>query len=80
MYYPRGVAILIIQSTNCILNYLLNGMFISRIGRGEFEFDYLWGLTIDEWNGYIYICDNNNNRFQILNEDFSFKAQFGKVD
>ena len=56
-------------------------MFISRIGRegrGEFEFDYLWGLTIDEWNGDIYICDNNNNRVQILNEDFSFKAQFVK--
>ena len=84
--YPRDVAIygdriLITESCNCILNYQLNGMFISRIGRegrGELEFDYPRGLTISEWNGDIYICDNNNNRVQILKEDFSFKAQFGK--
>ena len=86
MYYPRGVAIyedriLITQSNHCILNYQLNGKFVSRIGRqgrGELEFNYLFSLTIDESNGDIYICDLNNNRIQILNNDFSFKSQFGK--
>ena len=85
MNYPRGVAIygdriLITQYNNCILNYQLNGKFISRIGRlgrGELEFDYLFSLTTDESNGDIYICDYNNNRIQILNSDFSFKSQFG---
>ena len=86
MYLPRGVAIyedriLITQSNHCILNYQLNGKFVSRIGRqgrGELEFNNLFSLTIDESNGDIYICDYNNNRIQILNSDFSFKSQFGK--
>ena len=84
--YPKGVAIygdriLITQGNNCILNYQLNGKFVSRIGRqgrGELEFNDLFSLTIDESNGDIYICDRNNNRIQILNSDFSFKSQFGK--
>ena len=86
MYYPRGVAIygdriLITQNNNCILNYQLNGKFVSRIGRqerGELDFNDLFILTIDESNGDIYICDYSNNRIQILNSDFSFKSQFGK--
>ena len=86
MYSPRGVAIyedrlLITQRNHCILNYQLNGKFVSRIGkqgRGELEFNNLSSLTIDESNGDIYICDYNNNRIQILNSDFSFKSQFGK--
>ena len=85
MYYPIGVAIcgdriLITQYNNCILNYQLNGKFISRIGRqgrGELEFDIPFGLTIAESNGNIYICDRNNNRIQILNNEFSFKSQIG---
>ena len=83
--YPKGVAIygdriVITQGNNCILNYQLNGKFVSRIGRegrGELEFDNLYSLTIDESNGDIYICDRNNNRIQILNSDLSFKSQFG---
>ena len=86
MSLPLGVAIcgdriLITQDDNCILNYQLNGKFISRIGRlgrGELEFNNLFSLTIDESNGDIYICDINNKRIQILNSEFSFKSQFGK--
>ena len=86
MYYPRGVAIcgdriLITQGNSCILNYQLNGKFISRIGRegrGELEFIIPFSLAIDESNGDIYICDSSNNRIQILNNDLSFKSQFGK--
>ena len=85
MNYPIGVAIcgdriLVTQDNNCILNYQLNGKFLSRIGkqgRGELEFNFPFSLTIDESNGDIYICDRNNNRIQILNSDLSFKSQFG---
>ena len=85
MVNPRGVAIygyriLITQSNHCILNYQLNGVFVSGIwrkDRGEVEFRDPFGLTIDESNGDIYICDRNINRVQILNKDISFKAQFG---
>ena len=86
MCYPRGVAIcgdriLITQYFHCILNFQLNGKFISRIGRegnGELEFYKPFGLAIDESNGDIYICDYSNNRIQILSKEFFFKSQFGK--
>ena len=87
MYQPRCVAIygdrILITQSHCILNYQLNGNFISRIGsegRGKLEFVYPFGLTIDESNGDVYICDRTNNRVQILNNEFSFKAQFGNKE
>ena len=76
-----GDRILISQLNHCILNYQLNGKFISKIGecgKGEFEFNYPIGLTIDESNGNIYVSDYNNNRIQILSQDFRFLSQFGK--
>ena len=86
MYWPLSVAIcgnriLISQCNNCILNYQLNGKFISKIGKfgkGELEFNCPVGLTIDESNGNIYFSDFDNNRIQILSQDFLFISQFGK--
>ena len=86
MYLPLSVAIcgdriLISQANNCILNYQLNGKFISKIGKygnGELEFNFPYGLTIDESNGNIYVIDYSNNRIQILSQDFRFISQFGK--
>ena len=86
MISPLGVAIfgdkiLISESNHCILNYQLNGKFISKIGEygnGELEFIWPGGLTIDESNGNIYVCDYINNRIQILSQDFRFISQFGK--
>ena len=86
MYQPLSVAIcgdriLISQCDHCILNYQLNGKFISKIGKygnGELEFNYPFGLTIDESNGNIYVSDCLNNRIQILSHDFRFISQFGK--
>ena len=76
-----GDRILISQDNHCILNYQLNGKFISKIGKcgkGELEFDYPFGLTIDESNGNIYVSDCHNNRIQILSQYFRFISQFGK--
>ena len=86
MYRPRGVAIngdiiLITQVNHSIMCYELEGIFICEIGRfgaGEAQFNDPSGLTINESNGDIYICDRCNNRVEILHEDFSFKTQFGK--
>ena len=75
-----GDIILISQYNNCVLNYQLNGKFISKIGKygnGELEFNFPFGLTIDESNGNIYVSDFNNNRIQILSQDFRFISQFG---
>ena len=76
-----GDRILISQGNHCILNYQLNGKFISKIGKygnGELEFTCPFGLTIYESNGNIYVSDCNNNRIQILSQDFRFISQFGK--
>ena len=76
-----GDRILISQGNHCIMNYQLNGKFISKIGKygnGELEFNYPSGLAIDESNGNIYVSDCNNNRIQILSQDFRFISQFGK--
>ena len=86
MYSPLSVAIcgdiiLTSQLNHCILNYQLNGKFVSKIGKfgkGESEFNYPFGLTIDESNGNIYVSDFDNNRIQILSQDLRFIFQFGK--
>ena len=86
MYWPLSVAIygdriLISQRNHCILNYQLNGKFISKIGKygnGELEFNCPTGLTIDVSNGNIYVSDYRSNRIQILSQDFRFISQFGK--
>ncbi|KAI6651006.1 NHL repeat containing protein [Oopsacas minuta] len=86
MYGPIGLAIyreriLISQSSNSILNYQVNGNFISRIGKqggGELEFDHPSGLTFDDSNGDIYICDSSNVRIQILSKELTYKSHFGQ--
>ena len=86
MHFPLSVAIygdriLISQANHCILNYQLDLNFISKIGKygnGELEFNWPFGLTTDQSNGNIYVSDSNNNRIQILSQDFRFISQFGK--
>lgn len=82
---PRGLAIcgnrIIISQNVCILNYQLDGKFVSKIGKsgnGELEFNSLRGLTIDVINEDIYVCDCYNNRVQIISKDFKFKSEFGR--
>ncbi|KAI6659797.1 hypothetical protein LOD99_10622 [Oopsacas minuta] len=86
MNSPIGLAIcrdriLISQISHCILNFQVNGEFISRIGKpgkGDMEFQYPRGLTFNESNGEIYICDSNNDRIQILSKELTYKTQFGQ--
>ena len=85
MSHPRGLLIrgnkLFVSHSNCILVYELDGKFVSRIGskgRRELQFNFLWGLSTDESNNDIYICDYSNNRIQIISENFQYKSQFGQ--
>ncbi|KAI6647688.1 NHL repeat containing protein [Oopsacas minuta] len=85
MYHPNGLAIfgnrILITHQSCILNYQVNGKFTSRIGKpgkGELEFYDPSGLTFDESNGEVYICDYNNHRIQILSKELTYKTQFGQ--
>ncbi|KAI6657051.1 PEP-CTERM domain protein [Oopsacas minuta] len=87
MNYPKGLTIcgnriLISQYSNCIMNYQLDGKFISKVGKdgkGNLEFNNPWGITINKLNGDVYICDVSNNRIQILSENLHFKSQFGRA-
>ena len=61
--------------------YQLDGKFVSSIGirgSGELQFSYPWGLSTDEYNDDIYICDYGNHRIQVISENLRFKSQFGK--
>ena len=85
MSYPRGLLIrgnrVFVSHINCILVYELDGKFVSRFGgasSGELQFGELWGLSTDESNNDIYICDYFNNRIQIISENLQYKSQFGK--
>ena len=59
----------------------LKGNFIIQIGNtgsGEGQFNRPYGITVNEYNGDIYVCDSSNKRIQIFSENYSFKSQFGK--
>ena len=86
MSHPRGLLIcgnrVFVSHNHCILVYELDGKFVSRIGSkgsGELQFKGPWGLSTDEFNNDIYICDCSNNRIQIISENLHYKSQFGKV-
>ena len=46
-------------------------------GKGEREFNLPCGITFDQKNGDIYVCDCGNNRVKVLANDFTFKSKFG---
>ena len=65
----------------CVLVFDLKGNFIFQIGNtgsGEGQFNNPFGITVNEYNGDIYVCDSSNKRMQIFSENYSFKSQFGK--
>ena len=86
MSYPIGLLIcgnrvLVSQINGYIQVYELDGKFVSRFdshGNGKLQFNIPSGLSTDEYNGDIYICDYLNNRIQIISENFEYKSEFGK--
>ena len=73
--------VLVTQWNHCIQVYQLDGKFVSRIGsygNGQLQFNIPLGLSTDEYNGDIYICDSGNHRIQIISENFQYKSEFGK--
>ena len=65
----------------CLLVYDLNETFLKQVGtpgNREEQLKYPCGITINELNGDIFVCDCSNNRVQIFSKDFLFKSQFGK--
>ena len=76
-----GNKVLVTQWNHCIQVYQLDGKFISRIGshrNGQLQFILPSGLSTDEYNGDIYICDRSNHRIQIISGNLQYKSEFGK--
>ena len=64
----------------CLLVFELKGKFIKQIGTpgsGEGQFTNPRGISINQDNGDIYVCDYSNNRIQIFCQSYSYKSQFG---
>ena len=91
MNYPHSLAIyenrILIShgyfwnNRSSIVNYQLDGKFLSRIGKhgiADLQFRFPYGLTINQTNGDIYVCDCDNKRIQILSKDFKFISKFGE--
>ena len=85
MSHPRGLLIrgnkVFVSHSHCILVYRLDGKFVSSIGSrgsGELQFNCPRGLSTDEYNNDIYICDADNHRIQIISDNLQFNSQFGK--
>ena len=69
------------NGAGCLLVYDLNGIFLNQLGtpgNGEGHLNSPHGITINELNGDIFVCDWGNDRVQIFSKDFLFKSQFGK--
>ena len=76
-----GNRLLVTEYNDHIQVYELDGKFVSRFGshgNGKLQFSLPYGLSTDEYNGDIYICDYSNNRIQIISENFEYKSEFGK--
>ena len=79
----------IAASTNCLyvadseLSYIqklkLNGGYVKQIGSsgsGDGQFNMPFGITLDEYRSRLYICDYDNHRIQVFEND-KFAAKFG---
>ena len=83
--HPRGVALcrdnsVLVSAQHCVKKYSLDGTFIASVGTqgsGKLEFKEPWAVAITDKTGLIYVCDTDNDRIQILNEDFTFRSNFG---
>ena len=73
--------VLVTQYSDYIQVYELDGKFVTRFGGSgnrKLQFYLPYGLSTDEYNGDIYICDYRNNRIQIISKTFQYKSEFGK--
>ena len=83
--YPRGVALcrdnsVLVTADHCVKKYSLDGTFIASVGTlgsGKLEFREPWAVATNDKTGLIYVCDTNNDRIKILNEDLTYRSNFG---
>ena len=65
--------------SDCVSVHDLNGNLITQLGSiGESQLHYPTGITINEINGDIYVCEQINERIQIFYKDLPLESHFGQ--
>ena len=91
-WYPRGVAInhdgFILADTWChrvqkfkLSSDLSKATFEKSAGTeggGENQFKVPMGIRVSKIDSHIYVCDKENHRIQVLDQQLQFKSNFGK--
>ena len=91
-WYPRGIAInrdgFILADTWChrVQKFKLSSDLSEAIfersagteGDGEKQFKMPMGIRVSKTSGDIYVCDKENHRIQVLDQQLQFKRNFGK--
>ena len=86
MNHPVGICVF--QNTvfvtqwggHCVNMYELEGKLLKSVGsngNGEAQFNYPYGIDVSDRNHNIYVCDNSNNRLQILTEELKYHSMLG---
>ena len=72
LYFPFGLSVsgqnVYVAGNHKISVYTTMGEYVTTLGQkgsDEGEYNYPWGVCTDK-DGYIYVCDHDNNRVQIL--------------
>ena len=82
---PLGVAIspdntVFVASFHCVKKFTLEGQFIASVGSlgsGQLQFNIPWAIAYNNTNNRVYVCDTDNHRITILNNDLTFHSSFG---
>ena len=83
LYFPFGVALcsdnsVLVTMSDCVKKYSLDGKFMASVGTygsDQLEFNRPYGIATN--NKKVYVCDCENNRIQVLNEDLTYHSSFG---
>ena len=86
MYRPAGICIslnkvIVTQfGSHCVNMYELEGKLIKSVGSGgnrEAQFKHPLGLDVSDRSNNLYVCDQLNNRVQILTEKLHYHSLLG---
>lgn len=92
-YYPRGIAVdgndgFILADTWChrIQRFKLSSDLkeakldksAGTEGNGDEQFKQPRGIRVNKTDGNVYVCDKDNHRIQVLDQQLQFKHSFGK--
>jgi len=77
----KGDIVVADPMSNRISFFDLNGKFLKKFGwsgKGNGQFDYPSGVTVDQRNNQIVVADGDSHRIQILTKREPFFALLGR--